>query len=452
MIIALAAGLAGLATQLDQTLPALAFYALGVPTVGLVWLLALWMADAYGRRRLAQGNYQFRALARAALGILATVAIVAYVTNLGLSRVYVFTVMSILVIGSLAARLVLQRWLLRMRCQGRLMQRTVVVGRADSVSALIHSLNSEPAQGLLPVAVCATDLSGAPLSVGKIGGVPVLGPPTLAVDAVDLADAEVVAVASHPDLAGPALRRLTWALEDRGVELIVAPGLLDVAGPRLSIRPSQNLSLLHVERPAATPVHVISKSIMDTCVAAIIVALLSPVLVAIAVAVKLGDGGPVFFRQQRVGVRGRPFAMLKFRTMVVDAESRLATLAASSDGNALMFKMKDDPRVTGIGKYLRRYSLDELPQMFNVLRGEMSLVGPRPPLAREVDQYEPDAHRRLRVKPGMTGLWQVSGRSDLSWEESLRLDLHYVDNWSPAGDLHILLRTVKAVVAGSGAY
>ena len=198
--------------------------------------------------------------------------------------------------------------------------------------------------------------------------------------------------------------------------------------------------------------HVISKSVMDLCFAAILVLLLSPVLLAIALAVKLGDGGPVFFRQQRVGVSGEYFAMLKFRTMVVDAEAHLARLASRSDGNTVLFKMQDDPRVTKVGRILRRYSLDELPQLFNVLKGDMSLVGPRPPLPREVDQYEPDARRRLRVKPGMTGLWQVSGRSDLSWEESLRLDLHYVDNWSPIGDLHILFRTVNAVVNGPGAY
>lgn len=343
VVIALAAGVAGLGTQMTQALPALALYALGVPTVALVWVLALWMSDAYGRRRLAQGNYQFRTLARAAVGILATVAIAAYVSDLGLSRIYLFTVMAILVVGSVMARLLLQHWLHVNRRRGRLMQRTVIVGRADSVNALINSLASEPGQGLLPVAVCASDLDGGPARVGQLGGVPVLGPPTSAIEAVDLADAEVVAVASHPDLAGPSLRRLAWALEDRGVELIVAPGLLDVAGPRLSIRPSQNLSLLHVERPAATPVHVISKSVMDTCIAAVIVALLSPVLLAIAIAVKVGDGGPIFFRQQRVGVRGQYFGMLKFRTMVVDAEAHLASLAAQSDGNAVLFKMKDDP-------------------------------------------------------------------------------------------------------------
>lgn len=452
VLIALVAGLAGLTTQLEQSTTAFALYTLGVPTVAVVWISALAMADGYGRRRLAVASHQLRSLARAALGILATVAIVAYLTDLGLPRIYLLVVMTTLVVGSLVARLALQRWLHSHRRRGLLMQRTVIVGRADSANALIHSLTSEPGQGLLPVAVCAYDLDGSAVLTASIGGVPVVGPPTAAIEAVDIADAEVVAVAAHPDLAGPALRRLTWALEDRGVELIVAPGLLDVAGPRLSIRPSQNLSLLHVERPAATRVHVVFKSLMDRCLAALLVLMLGPLLLGIAIAVTLGDGGPVFFRQRRVGVRGEHFPMLKFRTMVVDAEAHLAKLATLSDGNGVLFKMRDDPRVTRVGRVLRRYSLDELPQLFNVLRGQMSLVGPRPPLPREVDQYEPDAQRRLRVKPGMTGLWQVSGRSDLSWEESLRLDLHYVDNWSPVGDLHILFRTVNAVVHGPGAY
>jgi lipopolysaccharide/colanic/teichoic acid biosynthesis glycosyltransferase len=176
-------------------------------------------------------------------------------------------------------------------------------------------------------------------------------------------------------------------------------------------------------------------------------------MLVMACAVRLDSPGPVLFRQKRVGERGEAFEMLKFRTMCVDAEDKLAVLAGSGDaGNAVLFKMRDDPRVTRVGRWMRRFSLDELPQLINVLRGEMSLVGPRPPLQREVDEYEPDAVRRLRVRPGLTGLWQVSGRSDLSWEESLRLDLWYVDNWSLVLDLQILFRTARAVVRGSGAY
>lgn len=432
--------------------PARIDYLLAVPGVVLAWLTALVLADAYGRRRLTIGSEQMRAVGRAAVLVVSVVAVCAYVVGVSPSRDFVFTVVIVLSACAVLARLVLRRWLRARRAQGELMQRTVVVGRADAARALVQSLTADRSQGLLPVAVCASDVDGAALTGADIADVPVVGAPEAAIAACDLVDAEVVAVAAHPDLAGPALRRLAWELEDRGVELIVAPGLLDVAGPRLSIRPSQNLSLLHVERPSAARLHVWVKSVMDRCCAALLLLALAPLLAVTAMAVRLGDGGPVIFRQERIGVRGEPFWMYKFRTMSCGAESSLTALVAASDGNGVLFKMHDDPRVTVVGRFLRRFSLDELPQLVNVLLGDMSLVGPRPPLPAEVDQYEADALRRLRVKPGMTGLWQVSGRSDLSWEESLRLDLHYVDNWSPMGDLHILLRTVNAVVRGAGAY
>jgi exopolysaccharide biosynthesis polyprenyl glycosylphosphotransferase len=193
------------------------------------------------------------------------------------------------------------------------------------------------------------------------------------------------------------------------------------------------------------------KRAVETALTVVLMLFALPVLLVITVAIRLDSSGPVLFRQKRVGARGTEFDMIKFRTMCMDAEARLAELQRDA-GNDVLFKMKDDPRITRVGKVLRRFSLDELPQLINVLRGEMSLVGPRPPLLREVEAYEPDAVRRLRVKPGLTGLWQVSGRSDLSWDESLRLDLWYVDNWCLALDLQILFRTARAVLRGAGAY
>jgi exopolysaccharide biosynthesis polyprenyl glycosylphosphotransferase len=285
----------------------------------------------------------------------------------------------------------------------------------------------------------------------EVEGVPVFGYPEEAMSAVDLFDAEVVAVSADPDLGGPELRRLAWSLEEREVDLVVSPGLLGVAGPRLSIRPAAGMPLLHVERPVMSGARRAAKTSVDRCLTVMLVLVAMPVMLAIAAAIRLDSPGPVFFRQKRAGARGSEFAMVKFRTMCVDAEARLAALQRDA-GNDVLFKMKDDPRITRVGKVLRRYSLDELPQLINVLRGEMSLVGPRPPLLREVEAYEPDAVRRLRVKPGLTGLWQVSGRSDLSWDESLRLDLWYVDNWSFVLDVQILIRTAKAVIRGSGAY
>jgi exopolysaccharide biosynthesis polyprenyl glycosylphosphotransferase len=264
--------------------------------------------------------------------------------------------------------------------------------------------------------------------------------------------ADVVAVASSPDLSGHALRRLAWALDERDVDLIVSPGIVEVAGPRLSIRPVAGLSLLHLERPAMRGGRMLIKRVIDRLLGSALFVAVSPLLAVIAIGVKLTSPGPVLFRQLRIGEDGRPFEMLKFRSMVADAEARRAELEADNEGNGVLFKIRADPRVTPVGAILRRYSLDELPQLWNVVRGDMSLVGPRPPLPQEVIGYTDDATRRLRVRPGMTGLWQVSGRSDLSWEESLRLDLRYVDNWSLTLDLIILWHTWRAVIGRSGAY
>ncbi len=301
----------------------------------------------------------------------------------------------------------------------------------------------------LAVGACVPQAS---VWVSHIRDVPVVGDPGRILDAVDATGAHVVAVASHPDLAGQSLRRLSWALEERGVELVVSPGIVEVAGPRLSIRPVAGLSLLHLERPTLGGARMFAKTVFDRVLGGLLLLATAPLLALLAVAVRADSPGPVLFRQTRVGIDGRRFTMLKFRSMVRDAEERRDDLLDLDEGNGVLFKVRRDPRVTRVGSLLRRFSLDELPQLINVLRGDMSLVGPRPPLPEEVAEYDGDAVRRLRVRPGMTGLWQVSGRSDLSWEESLRLDLRYVDNWSMALDLSILWRTWRAVVRGAGAY
>jgi exopolysaccharide biosynthesis polyprenyl glycosylphosphotransferase len=241
-------------------------------------------------------------------------------------------------------------------------------------------------------------------------------------------------------------------LEERQVDLVVSPGIIEVAGPRLSIRPVAGLSLLHLERPAIHGPRMIAKEIFDKFLGGMFLLISLPLFLGIAIAVKVSSRGPVLFRQTRIGIDGQEFTMVKFRSMVVDAEQHRAALLDRSEGNEMLFKMKRDPRVTLVGAIIRRFSLDELPQLWNVLHGDMSLVGPRPPLPEEAAAYSDDATRRLRVRPGLTGLWQVSGRSDLSWEESLRLDLRYVDNWSMALDMAILWRTGKAVIKGAGAY
>ncbi|WP_040162203.1 sugar transferase [Mobilicoccus massiliensis] len=418
----------------------------------LLWIVALGLSRAYERRYLGVSEEEYRAVGRAVVGLLSLLAIGGLFVKAQWSRLYVITLVVGLFALGLLVRRAMRHWLHRNRREGKLMQRTVVVGRADAAAELIRNIKNSPDQGLDVVAVCTSGLDTDWNTTSAIEGVPVMGTSVDAVSAVDLCDAEVVAVTSHPELAGKGLRRLAWALEERDVELVVSTGLLDVAGPRLSLRQSADMSLLHIERPAATRRSVILKSLMDRTLAAMLVIALSPVFIAIALAIKFTSPGPVLFRQKRVGVGGEFFTIYKFRTMVVDAEKQLTSLLAHNEGNAVQFKMKKDPRITPIGTFLRRFSLDELPQLFNVLIGNMSLVGPRPQSQAEVEQYEPDAMRRLHVRPGMTGLWQISGRSDLDWEQSIRLDLRYVDNWSPIVDLQILFRTFKAVVTSNGAY
>jgi exopolysaccharide biosynthesis polyprenyl glycosylphosphotransferase len=263
-----------------------------------------------------------------------------------------------------------------------------------------------------------------------------------------------VVVLSCPEIDGAALRRLAWQLERDEIDLIVASTLVDVAGDRTTIRPVDGLPMLHVEHPRLKGSARLVKAAFDRVGALVLLTLSAPLLAVLAALVMFGKGGrgPAVFRQERVGKNGKPFVLYKFRTMVVNAEARLPELRNLNDTDGELFKLRKDPRVTPVGQFLRRYSLDELPQLVNVLKGDMSLVGPRPPLAREVAGYPADMRRRLVVKPGLTGLWQVSGRSDLSWDESIRLDLTYVENWSLSMDLTILARTVSAVVRSSGAY
>jgi exopolysaccharide biosynthesis polyprenyl glycosylphosphotransferase len=417
--------------------------------VPAVWIALVTLQRGYEARFLGTGPEEYRRTTIAAMALFIVIAVTSFALRQDVSRTYVVVVVPGLLVFSLAGRHALRGWVYRLRRSGEGLQRVLVVGRADAAVAVIDKFRQEPQHGLLAVAACVPQAS---VQVSHIHDVPVVGDPDRIIDAVDETGVHVVAVASHPDLAGQSLRRLSWALEERGVELVVSPGIVEVAGPRLSIRPVAGLSLLHLERPTFAGPRMFLKTVFDRALGALLLLVALPLIAAVAVAVRLTSPGPVLFRQERVGVDGRRFTMLKFRSMVTDAEERRPALVDLDEGNGMLFKIREDPRVTTIGHLLRRFSLDELPQLFNVLRGDMSLVGPRPPLPEEVAAYDDDAVRRLRVRPGMTGLWQVSGRSDLSWEESLRLDLRYVDNWSLALDLSILWRTWRAVIRGSGAY
>jgi exopolysaccharide biosynthesis polyprenyl glycosylphosphotransferase len=284
------------------------------------------------------------------------------------------------------------------------------------------------------------------------GGVRVLGDLDDVVGAVGRSNADTVAVTSSHAFGPQRLRELGWQMERIDADMVVAPGLVEVAGPRLHIRPVTGLPLLHVEKPEFAGGKRVLKGITDRVASVAMLILLAPLLAGIWLAVRLTSPGPGFFKQVRVGKDGKEFRIWKFRSMYLDAEDRLASLQSQNDGNGVLFKIKNDPRVTPVGAFLRKWSLDELPQLFNVVNGTMSLVGPRPPLPSEVEQYGQDVRRRLLVRPGLTGLWQVSGRSDLTWEESVRLDLRYVENWSFTTDLLILWKTIWAVAKGSGAY
>jgi exopolysaccharide biosynthesis polyprenyl glycosylphosphotransferase len=264
--------------------------------------------------------------------------------------------------------------------------------------------------------------------------------------------AGTVAVLSCPEMDGIKLRALAWELEKTGTDLCVAPALIDVAGPRTTVRPTAGLTLLHVDHPQLSGPRQMIKDLFDRSAAALALFAISPLMLAIAVMVRLSDKGPALFTQTRVGKEGKQFKIYKFRTMVIDAEARLAELQAKNESDGVLFKIRNDPRITLTGAWLRKWSLDELPQLFNVLLGEMSLVGPRPALPDEAAQYADHVRRRLVVRPGLTGLWQVSGRSDLTWEESVRLDIRYVENWSFALDLQILWKTLAVIVNRSGAY
>ncbi|GAA2605036.1 sugar transferase [Actinomadura fulvescens] len=433
----------------------------------VLWMIILMISRAYEPRFIGVGSEEFHRVLRAGFIITATVAIAAYATKTEVARGYVVMALPLATVLNVFARYRLRKWLHRRRWKGECMRRVVAVGHRAALADLIRLLRQKRYHGMDIVGVClppvlfegddalrAESLDGGEsfLGVSSVEGVPVFGDFGQTAKVVEQVGADSVAVLACPEMDGIALRRLAWQIEREDVELVVAPALMDAAGPRISIRPVAGLPLLHVEHPELDGGRKFLKSMFDRVGALAGLAFLSPLLLAIAVAIKVTSNGPVLFRQVRVGRDGGEFTVLKFRTMVVDAEDRKIELMRHNENDGVLFKIRHDPRVTRVGRWLRRYSLDELPQLINVARGHMSLVGPRPPLPDEVAKYGDDVRRRLVVKPGMTGLWQVSGRSDLSWEESVRLDLRYVDNWSLALDLQIMWKTWSAVFRGSGAY
>ena len=417
------------------------------PGLILTWLVMLVVFGAYRARNYGAGFEEFRAIAVASLVTFGIASAFGFLVPNHPTRGYPIL---FLLIGTpllMLARYIDRRTLHIARKQGRLAIRMIALGSSEAVRELVDVISRAPWMGYRVVGMCVPRGQQA-----DDVGVPVLGD----VDdvrglAIELGvDGVIVAGGSYSSAAD--LRRLGWELQGLDLDMLVVPSLTDIAGPRVHMRHVAGLPFVHVEEPQSDRAGGWAKRVFDLVVSSGLVLVLSPLLLVVAALIRLQDGGPVLYRQRRVGANGAEFDMIKFRSMVVDADARLAEVAHANEHDGVLFKIRDDPRVTRIGRFIRKYSIDELPQLFNVLRGEMSLVGPRPPLINEFEQYEQDTHRRLLVRPGMTGLWQVSGRSDLPWAEAVRLDLYYVDNWSMVIDLVIMIKTVKAVIVSHGAY
>lgn len=419
--------------------------------LAVAWLAALAVGRTRDRRVVGTGPAEYSRVFGVTWRLFAAVAIIAYVLRMEIGRGYLGFAAPLGLFLLLVGRFAWRQWLHRQRDRGGYQASILVIGHRDSAERLIDDLHRNPQAGYAVVGVCVP--TGEVRYGETISGVPVLGSFEKAASLAERLGASAVAVTGSDAITAEAVRRLGWDLEGKGIDLALALTLVDVAGPRVTMQPVSGLPLMYVDEPRFTGLRYAAKFGFDFTAAAVITLLLSPLLLAIAILVATTSRGPVFYTQERIGKDQRRFRMIKFRSMVVGAHGRLAEVLALEgvEDVQLFYKPRNDPRITRVGRVLRRFSLDELPQLFNVLRGDMSLVGPRPQIDAEVALYDRAAHRRLLVKPGVTGLWQVSGRSDLTPEAGIRMDVSYVENWTLFGDLLILARTVKAVFAAEGA-
>lgn len=419
--------------------------------IGAGWMLAIVVSGGHNPRLVSSGAEIYRNVMTACVGAVGIVGAVLFLADSQLSRPFFVGLFLVGTLLLLLVRFTVRRGVNRARARGRLRSQMLVVGSTGHVRGIVRTLSRETWLGYDVVGAVTPMHEQAP---PEQGGVPVLGDESRLLPLVRTQQPDVVLFTAGSSASAEEFRRVAWELEELDVDVIVVPGVSEISSDRIRMRPVAGLPLVHMDLPRARKALRWTKRAFDVAASAALLLFLAPVLLGIALSVWWGDRGGIVFRQQRVGRTGEGFEFLKFRSMVVDAEARRAELEqlARDKGNTVLFKMSDDPRVTRVGRVLRRYSLDELPQLWNVLRGDMSLVGPRPALPVEVSGYDVDANRRLAVRPGITGLWQVSGRSDLSWEDTVRLDLFYVDNWSFTQDLLILARTVRAVLASRGAY
>jgi len=424
-----------------------ALYLLVSVVLAEAWVLALGVCGARSPRVLASGREEIVRVVRGTLVLFGTTAAACYLLKFDLARSYVAVTLPVGLVLLIGGRWLRTRSVRAERARGGFQRRTVLVGARDTVVDLAARMRKAHETGFSVVGVCVPGGAGSP---SPVGGVPVLGDVGQAAAVAVATGADAVAVAPSDAATPRAIKQLAWDLEPSGTELLVMPALADVAAPRLVVTPVDGVPCVAVTPPRFTGMQNAVKRGFDVVVGLCALLVLAVPLLAVAAAVRLTSPGPALFRQERIGLRGEPFHVVKFRTMRVGAEADLEEALGGDAG--LFYKPKDDPRVTRIGRLLRRYSIDEFPQLLNVLRGDMSLVGPRPQVPLEVAQYDAAVRRRLLVKPGMTGLWQVSGRNDLPVDQSVRLDLYYVENWTLLGDVVILLRTARAVVRRHGAY
>lgn len=414
-----------------------------------VWTVALAAVGSRNYRVIGTGSAEFKAVFQSTIVLLLLICFASFALKLEVSRLFVLLALPLGLAALMASRLLWREWLSVHRKQGEFSSRVLLVGSGGTASHIAADLRRHSDAGYHVVGAVVTDDS--PLS-GELSALPQFRSVDDLLSAVSRCHADTVFVTDGHNLPPAELRKLSWSLEPGRQHLVMAPSLTDIAGPRIHTRPVAGMPLVHVETPRYEGADRFLKRAFDIGVSAGLLMAFSIPLLVVVVAINATSKGGTFFGHERIGKHGRPFRMLKFRSMVADADARLQSLLeAQGTADKPLFKVTNDPRITKVGAVLRRYSIDEIPQLLNVLRGEMSLVGPRPQVLKEVDLYDNAAARRLFVKPGMTGLWQVSGRSNLNWEESIRLDLFYVENWSLTADLSIMFRTVRAVVAKDGA-
>lgn len=445
----------GSAVLLSQLVTAETRSAVGIVEASLVsvGLIGLWFAavginGARDRKVLGAGAGEYRRIIQASLYLFGAIAIVGFLADLEHVRRYLAIALPLGLVGLMGTRWVWRLLLREYRRFGSHLHRVVLAGGGPGVREMADRFGSRQYLGFELAGVCVPAGDGA-----DFDGLPTSHDPDDLAAFARQVGADLVAVTAH-DFVGPArIRSLGWSLEGSGVQLALAPSLTDVAGPRIHVKPVAGLAMMLVEEPRFRGPKLVAKVMMDWFLALVALVLLSPVLLVTAVLVKRGDGGPVFFRHERVGLGGSTFRVWKFRTMTIDADAAKDSVrAATAQTASVFFKSAEDPRITRIGRLLRRTSIDELPQLFNVLAGQMSLVGPRPLVPGEGSEVGNFLERRMLVRPGITGLWQVSGRSDVSDTERIRMDFYYVENWSLAGDLVILLRTAASVLRREGAY